>query len=469
MESRIPAWILDKVYQQKEQEQPWTVKKLGDFLGKLAEKNEELMRSLSISAKREQTPNTRSHNAALCYNKYDNGAQLNKPVKEKITLTKQINPIRKQGINQNKEVLFPCKEVEILHWDASQFSEKAVASETESQIVVQFDICFFPWPSDLISSISFGNSVVEFLKSKEITRICEATVYVRCNSYSSEDNGTIYTASECSDCDQNEDKLELTPMKKESLDIDRFWKLELIGIQEHSLLHDQDQVLKKFKDTITKANGRYQVAWPWNETNIKLNNNLGLCFGRLKSLIDKLQSNETLLLKYDEIICDQWQFNVIEKLSPEIDQIGVIHYLPHHEIITPTKTTTKLIVYDASAHSNGMKSLNDILHRGPLTLPNLDASMNIREFLSNDQESNAKIPKEDQAEKTQLKNILGINWSPRHNIIRVSPKPWDENLIPTKRTILEFMASQYDPLEFLTQCLVPIKLFLQNLWKKHVH
>ncbi|MCP9261084.1 Pao retrotransposon peptidase family protein [Dirofilaria immitis] len=56
-----------------------------------------------------------------------------------------------------------------------------------------------------------------------------------------------------------------------------------------------------------------------------------------------------------------------------MNQSGVIHYLPHHEVLTPGKSTTKLrIVYDASARLKGVKSLNDILYRGPITRPDIE-------------------------------------------------------------------------------------------------
>ncbi|VDN03318.1 unnamed protein product, partial [Onchocerca ochengi] len=92
----------------------------------------------------------------------------------------------------------------------------------------------------------------------------------------------------------------------------------------------------------------------------------------IKELIKRLQSNQSLSERYNEIIKEQLQFKVIEKVTTNMDQEGVLHYLPHHEVLTPGKETTKFqIVYHASAHINGEKSLNNVFYRGPTTLPDL--------------------------------------------------------------------------------------------------
>ena len=73
--------------------------------------------------------------------------------------------------------------------------------------------------------------------------------------------------------------------------------------------------------------------------------------GRLRSFVSKIKRQPELMQKYDNIIQEQVDRGVIEKIDRFI-QDGEKHYLPHHAIITPQKSTTKVrVVYDASAKS----------------------------------------------------------------------------------------------------------------------
>uniref|UniRef100_A0A1I7VP88 DUF1758 domain-containing protein n=1 Tax=Loa loa TaxID=7209 RepID=A0A1I7VP88_LOALO len=147
-------------------------------------------------------------------------------------------------------------------------------------------------------------------------------------------------------------------------------KLESIGIQESPNDNDDEETLKHFQRTLTKLDGRYHVCWPWRDCKQNLSDNYGLCMGRLKNILKKLQL-KSLLQVYHNTIIEQLQAGMIEEV-PHNDEVGVIHYLPHHEVWDPNKNTTKLrIVYDASAHKKGYKSLNEVLHRGPVMLPDL--------------------------------------------------------------------------------------------------
>ncbi|XP_060601761.1 uncharacterized protein LOC132755002 [Ruditapes philippinarum] len=63
---------------------------------------------------------------------------------------------------------------------------------------------------------------------------------------------------------------------------------------------------------------------------------------------------------------------IIEEVKPNKSN-GTVHYLAHHGVITPQKTTTKLrVVYDASAKTSKENNcLNDCLYRGPVMVHDL--------------------------------------------------------------------------------------------------
>uniref|UniRef100_A0A1I7VXM0 Reverse transcriptase domain-containing protein n=1 Tax=Loa loa TaxID=7209 RepID=A0A1I7VXM0_LOALO len=91
------------------------------------------------------------------------------------------------------------------------------------------------------------------------------------------------------------------------------------------------------------------------------------------------------------------------------------------------------------------------------------AAINIHEFLSNDQNFNKTIPGQDRIEGGAIK-ILGITWINDKDTIRVTLKPWIEHEL-TKRSVLHFVASQYDPLGFLLPAMIQLKQFLKTYGK----
>ena len=65
------------------------------------------------------------------------------------------------------------------------------------------------------------------------------------------------------------------------------------------------------------------------------------------------------------IIETQLEQGIMEVVKEDGVSSGMVHYLPHHAVVRHDKDTTKVIVvYDASAKSNG-PSLNGCLHVGP--------------------------------------------------------------------------------------------------------
>ena len=85
---------------------------------------------------------------------------------------------------------------------------------------------------------------------------------------------------------------------------------------------------------------------------------------------------QTLPTKQKPQLDDFWKLETLgisEPVSANDDDQALQHYIPHHEIVTPEKTTTKIrIVFDASAKTKkGSQSLNENLHRGAIILEDL--------------------------------------------------------------------------------------------------
>ncbi|XP_044180058.1 uncharacterized protein LOC114970531 [Acropora millepora] len=164
-----------------------------------------------------------------------------------------------------------------------------------------------------------------------------------------------------------------TPPTEQKPQLDDFWKLETLGISEPVSVNDDDQALQKFNDTVRFEDGRYQVTWPWKKESPSLPTNYQLALGRLRSLTNRLAKNPEHLTKYDAVIQDQLHKGIVE-IVPDEESVNTLkHYIPHHEIVTPEKTTTKIrIVFDASAKTKkGSQSLNENLYRGPIILEDL--------------------------------------------------------------------------------------------------
>jgi len=91
--------------------------------------------------------------------------------------------------------------------------------------------------------------------------------------------------------------------------------------------------------------------------------------GRLRSQVKRLSRNDEHLQKYDAVIQDQVQKGIVEVVPDEDCTNTLKHYIPHHEVLTPEKTTKLRIVFDASAKTRKKnQSLNESLHPGLVIL-----------------------------------------------------------------------------------------------------
>ena len=165
----------------------------------------------------------------------------------------------------------------------------------------------------------------------------------------------------------SDDSLNKTP------NLEDFWALETIGINDPLTLTNDDKALMKFNESICFRDGRYQAQWPWKCENSDLPENFDVVMSRFKSLERRLQRNKDLLRRYDDVIQNQVKQGIIKRAVNITEGGNLKHYLSHHSVLTPAKNTTKLrVVYDALLKDKkGDNSWNDCLYRGPIFLPDL--------------------------------------------------------------------------------------------------
>ncbi|MCP3664654.1 MAG: hypothetical protein GY696_19550, partial [Gammaproteobacteria bacterium] len=91
---------------------------------------------------------------------------------------------------------------------------------------------------------------------------------------------------------------------------------------------------------------------------------------------------------------------------------------------------------------------------------------NLREYNSNNQEFLKMIPEEDRAKDEQPTKLLGLVWNTLSDEIQVGgPYQIGMKGPVTKRTVLQQVASIFDPMGFVTPVTLPGKLMIQSLWQ----
>ena len=124
--------------------------------------------------------------------------------------------------------------------------------------------------------------------------------------------------------------------------LSHFWQLETIGVNDDPYVNDNDEVMRMFQSTIVNVNGRYTVRWPFKNHLPHLPTNYGIAYNRFLNVFHKLQSNPTLLEKYNSIFEEQLQLGIIKKLDPSTVYDPLFHYLPHHPVVNMQKSNQSL-------------------------------------------------------------------------------------------------------------------------------
>ncbi|XP_065370170.1 uncharacterized protein LOC135962239 [Calliphora vicina] len=146
--------------------------------------------------------------------------------------------------------------------------------------------------------------------------------------------------------------------------LEKFWEIEEVPqISKLSVMEKECEKLfdEKFKRT---SDGKFKVGLPFKEDVGKLGNSRFIAKRRFLALERKLENNPHIKDQYDQFMQQYLEMGHMEEMSNEKCYDG--YYLPHHCVLRPESTTTKLrVVFDSSCKTTNNISLNDMLHTGP--------------------------------------------------------------------------------------------------------
>ncbi|CAD6997982.1 unnamed protein product [Ceratitis capitata] len=162
-----------------------------------------------------------------------------------------------------------------------------------------------------------------------------------------------------------------------SSDLTRFWELEQVPSKK-PITPEEAFCEHLYTNTTTKENnGRYVVALPFKQ-NFPEDVNLG--YSRNSAVQQFLRSEAALArrpelkVEYHRVLREYISLGHMKPVASDIEGSMGCYYLPHHAVIKPDSTTTKVrVVFNASSPSSNGVSLNDVLYAGPVLQADLIA------------------------------------------------------------------------------------------------
>lgn len=150
--------------------------------------------------------------------------------------------------------------------------------------------------------------------------------------------------------------------------LEKFWRVEDVQFHEDRTVIDPAekhyiQHVKRFQD------GRYEVKLPLSQDVSSLGESKEQALRRFHALERKLQENKPLRELYIEFMREYESTGHMSLVADDVNTLvpeESVNYLPHHAVLKPTSTTTRLrTVFDASSKTSSGLSLNDIMMTGP--------------------------------------------------------------------------------------------------------
>ncbi|GFY26442.1 uncharacterized protein TNCV_2877741 [Trichonephila clavipes] len=301
-----------------------------------------------------------------------------------------------------------------------------------------------------------------------------------------------------------------------------FWELENVEVEKpknEEAIFCEDHFLKTHS---RDEEGRYVVKMPLkNEPNC-LGESRDIALKRLNALWTRLIRDPQYLKLYRDFIHEYDQLGHMKEVVAEHDNSEVAYYMPHHGVLRPEKSTTKLrVVFNATNPTSNGLSLNSIQYNGGLVQNDLftimikfrehpyaftaDVKMMYRMILIHESQQPLlrilwKESPEDPVKTFEMKTVtygtggielhkwgsshpelasnilgdyefenpietktLGVSWKSQEDcfIFKIAVELKDSY---TKRCVLSTIARLFDPLGLLGPVVARAKIFMQSLW-----
>jgi hypothetical protein len=150
-------------------------------------------------------------------------------------------------------------------------------------------------------------------------------------------------------------------------EIPKFWDTENFASDNWQ----DDELVQHFCKTAKIIDGRIQIELPFAKDPATLPSNKLYATKCIESSLKRLAANPDYLMEYDSQI-NYLKDNLMVERIPDNERFLKGHYLSHHGVITPGKTTPLRVVFNCSGRmSKNSPCLNDFLDAGPPLMPKI--------------------------------------------------------------------------------------------------
>ena len=163
------------------------------------------------------------------------------------------------------------------------------------------------------------------------------------------------------------------------IDMADFWSTETMGVAVKPCSCETDKLspierkeAKVIEDSCQKIGNQWLVPYPWKRDPKELPDNKVQAKKKLEAIERRLSKTPEHAAAYDKQMVEMTEMKFARKLTKqELETYkGPVHYIAHHEVVRPEKTTPIRIVFNSSASFQGHR-LNDYWMKGPDLLNSL--------------------------------------------------------------------------------------------------